>query len=265
MAPTFKHGKGVALLLGGVDMALYVNDSGLDSTVDTADVTTYKTSTGGQSNDRRYVAGHRDSEFYLKGLFDASTGPTAATGGIGGEGTIRGLRALLGSTAPAVTSWGPGGGTVGDYAALLDGKVNEFNGTAPGQDVVKLDSKVQVSGGVRGGAWLHALGAETSTAAQSAVQIQSSTSGTAASSTRGGVAHLHVVACSTLTTLTVKVQHSSDGASWADLITLSATSVGAVRSTVAGTVKEKVRAASTTLSGGAGKTVTYAVAFARHP
>lgn len=260
MAPVFKHGKGTRALVGGIDLALYTNNADEDNTVDVADVTTYKTSTGGQTHDRRYVPGHRDSVITFDGLMDGSTGPTAASGGLGVYGTERGIEAALGGSVQPVLTWGAVGDAVGDYANLALVDASGYKVTSPGKDVVATTISLQASMR-RGGRWLHTLAAETSTAAQSGVTLGS----TAAASTRGGVAHLHVVGCSTLTTLTVKVQHSSDGASWADLITLSATAATAVRSTVAGTVKERVRAASTVLSGGAGKTVTYAVAFARHP
>ena len=150
---------------------------------------------------------------------------------------------------------------------MIQGNVTKFDEMSPIGDVVKIAMDVQASG-LAGGAgsqgfWLANLTARTSTANQTAVD-----SGIAAGTTRGGVGHVHTTVASTLTTgHQWIIQHSSAAASWADIIsfTLSTADGGTVqRSTVAGTVKRHVRATLFALTGGASKSVTSAVSFARN-
>lgn len=84
-----------------------------------------------------------------------------------------------------------------------------------------------------------------------------------AASSKGAVAVLHCTAASgTSPTLTVKVQHSADGSTWADLIVFTTLSAaGAERKVVGGTVNRYVRATWTI--GGTSPSFTFAVTFAR--
>lgn len=84
-----------------------------------------------------------------------------------------------------------------------------------------------------------------------------------ASSSNGATAILHCTAASgTSPTLAVKVQHSADNSTWADLITFTTlTAAGAERKVVSGTVNRYVRAIWTI--GGTSPSFTFAVTFAR--
>lgn len=204
------------------------------------------------SSDRAYLANVRDGTFQLGGFFDGSTGAIDRT-----------LVPLLASSTTPTFTYGPEGDTIGRRAYLLAGHVDSYSVTTPAEGAVAIEASVQASNGWRGGVWLHAHGAETSTGAFTSV-ADASTAGT----TSGGVAHLHVTAISTASTsaATIKVQHSSAGVSWTDLISFTAsTDTNVQRSTVAGTVKQEVRGIITAFTGTTSKSVTFGLAFARNP
>lgn len=255
MAPTFRHGSGgIRVLVASLDLSNLFANHEVEASVATHDVTTYRTSTGGVSKDRRYVPGLRTSSVKLEGFTDASTDATD-------------FDISLGSTSKIAWTLGPEADTLGQVAVLITADTVKYDRSAPADGVI--ESKLELTPSQRRqGVWLHALAAETSTGADTGVTIPRSTAGAVATSTRGGVAHLHVTAISTASTTsaTIKVQHSSDGASWADLITFTAsTAIGVQRSTVAGSVKERVRGIRSALTGSGSKSITYALAFARHP
>lgn len=80
--------------------------------------------------------------------------------------------------------------------------------------------------------------------------------------TFGAQAYLHVTAI-TGTSVDIKVEHSADNSTWATLIDFGAQSaIGALRSTVAGTVNRYVRVTTGT---GTFSSVTFACSFMRNP
>lgn len=78
----------------------------------------------------------------------------------------------------------------------------------------------------------------------------------------GAQSYLHVTAI-TGTSVDIKVEHSADNSTWSTLIDFgSQSAIGALRSTVAGTVNRYVR---TTTGTGTFTSVTFAVSFVRNP
>ena len=254
MAPNFRHGSGgVRVLLNHKDLSGILRDSSVEASVDTAETTTYRTSTGGATRDKTFIPGHRDATANFDGLFDGST---AAVDQV--------IEDALGSATQQRWTVGPEDDAIGRYAVLILSDHTEFTISAPADDVVSATAAVQASNR-RGGVWLAPLAARTSTGALTGVTDGSTTAG---GSTAGAVAHLHVTAISTASTAApvVKVQHSSDGSSFTDLITFAAsTAVGSQRGTATGAVKETVRAIVTSFPGTTAKSATFAVAFARNP
>lgn len=129
--------------------------------------------------------------------------------------------------------------------------------TSGADDAVDLNLDFRVTGQTLLGQSLDDHAAVTSTSTGSAID------GTAASS-NGGVAHLHVTALDTPTTLDVTIEHSVNGStSWATLVTFTqvTTAVASERVVVAAgtTVRRYLRASYTV----AGTSYTCAVAFAR--
>lgn len=140
---------------------------------------------------------------------------------------------------------------VGKVVKLLNATETSYEVAAGVGGLVEASAEFQADEGASSGVSLHALSAEAATANGSSVD-------NGAATTRGGVAHLHLPAGTG--SCTVKVQHSADNSSWADLITFTtATGPWAERKAVAGTVNRYVRATWTIATG----PFTFAVAFAR--
>lgn len=242
--PSFVHGKGIKVLCNAMNLSQILNDATVTTTVDTAETTVFG------DNDKTYIVGMRDAVANFGGLIDRST-----------AGRVQDVvQNALGNASAQNWTVGVEGDSVGSNAKLFQAFGNNFEVSSPVAGVVGVSIAVQVTDRADFGTWHKALGARTSTGTSASVD-----SGITAGTTAGGVAHLHITAQSTLTTgLTVKVQHSSAGAVWTDLITFSAaTSTGSQRSVATGAVKRYTRETASGLVGGAGKSATYAVAFAR--
>lgn len=244
MAPTFRHGKGTKVYVNTVDASSIFNDFTGTHECEAADATPYG------KDDRQYVHGLRRFSANLGGMFDGSTSNTQKV-----------LNDLLGSSTMQKWTVGVEGSANGRSARLWQGNHTSYEVSAPADGVVAVSAAAEASSRVDVGHF-HTNGNQARTSTGSGTQV--ARVGSTAASSLGGVGHLHLIAQSTLTSITVKVQHSSAGASWADLISFTAsTSTGVQRSTVAGTVKRYTRETVTAFTGGAGKTVTYVVAFAR--
>lgn len=257
MAPTFRSGKGAVLLFNNANLSGILQNVTVQQSAAALDVTVYG------DNDKAYISGLRDGNVKYEGLFDGtalSTASTASTGAL----DYRFATALQASTQPVVT-YGPEGGTIGRRARLYRQESVSYMAQSPVADVVRVSAEGQISNGkTQAGVWLLPPAAYTSTSSTYA----SVNSGVTGGTTSGGTGHFHMTADSTVATFQVKIQHSSAAVSWADLITFSSstgtTASGSVQhSTVSGTVKQYVRAAITTFTGGTGKSATVGVAFAR--
>jgi hypothetical protein len=252
MAPIFKHGRGSRVLFNTRDLSEIMNEAEVKVTCEAVDVTCFVTSTGGTTTDKQYISGMKDATIEFGGYTDASTAYVSDT--------LR--QALQASTKPKAT-YGPGAVTVGQPAFLVFGDLTDNEMTATCKDAVMVSASMQASQ-LRFGYWMVSPSAPiTSSGNQTGVLDRMvSTSGTAANSTLGGVAHCHVVSATT-STGQIKVQHSTDNVTYADLITFTISSGRSVtRSTVAGTVKEYVRGQVTKMQASG---ATVGVAFARHP
>ena len=247
MAPSPRHGKGIRPLLDEKDVSDFLREVTVSAAMDPAEVTTFG------DNDRSYIPGLRNGTFSFDGLFSAST--TSA------DDVANYLDAALGGSTRQVLTVDLERST-GGRALLMHADDTSYDVSAPLDDVVSVAVDAQASGGYAGGRMLRPLGAATTTGSNSGVATPGTTG--AGGTTGGGVAHLHVTAASTVTSLTGKVQHSTSGSTWADLVTFTAATAETFqRSTVSGTVKERTRFTISAFSGGAGKSATLAAAFSR--
>ncbi|MCI0544307.1 MAG: hypothetical protein L0Z49_07645, partial [Actinobacteria bacterium] len=225
------------------------------ASMDAAETTTFR------KNDKTYIVGLRDVTVNLSGLF-ASSGSTGAGASTDADGMAEYFDgALGGSTRQAITIL-PDSTAIGGRALLMVGDAMAWDVSAPVSDVVSAEVEFQGSEGYRGGRILRYQVASTSTGAQSAVDSGLTNGG----SSGGGVGHLHVTAVSsTFGSATFKIQHSTSGSTWADLITFTAATARTFqRSTVAGTIKEQVRSTLSSYTGTAGAdSITATIAFAR--
>lgn len=255
MAPAFRHGRGTRVCVGPRDLSQYLKMSTISASCDAADVTCYGT------GDKAFIPGLGGVTASFGGLFSFSSGVLSTQ-------IDKFLQAALGGSTQLVVTIGPEGDSTGRYAMLMKGDATKLDVASPVTDAVTISADILGSDGYDGGVWLMGVTPRATTSSGSAVQAAASTT-TQPFSTGGGVGHFHLVAATTLTVgVQCKVQHSTTGSTWVDLITFTLTTassgVGAFqRSTVAGNVKEKLRGTCNAFTGGAGKTATFGIAFAR--
>lgn len=245
MAPTFRHGRGTKVAVNQYNMSPFMSNTTITASVDTGPITPYGTT------DKSFVVGAANRTASYDGYF-SSTSSTALA---------KVLDAAFGGSSKMVMTIGPEGDSTGLTAYLLSGDPIGYKVTSPYSDAVVLNADLQGSA-LNSGVWLRPFSTRSSTGSNSGVICAGSTA--VGGTTGGGVGHFHLVSQSTLTSMTVKVQHSTSGSTWADLVTFTAATAETFqRSTVAGTVKERLRATCSAYTGGAAKTATWAVAFAR--
>jgi hypothetical protein len=242
-----KHGKGIRVLLDEKDCSTFLREISVSANMEPADVTTFG------DNDKNFIPGLRDATFSFEGLFSAST---TAADDIANELD----NSFAGSTYKVLTV--DIDRSTGGRALMMKADNTKYDVSAPVSDIVSISVDAQASGGYAGGRMLRPLAAATSTGSNTGVATAGTTS--AGGTTGGGVGHFHLTAQSTLTSCVTKIQHSTSGSTWADLISFTAATAETFqRSTVTTTVKERTRATISTLTGGASKSATVSVAFSR--
>lgn len=195
------------------------------------------------SDGEQFIPGLLGGQVSVNGVFDSAAGDIQST-----------IDTATTTTDGLLTTVAPEGLTIGRFAFIAAGNVSAREAPAAVTDAVKISAEGTPNDGVDWGYWLHALTAETADGQAASVD-------NAASSARGGVASLHVTAYSGLTSISIRVQHSTDDSSWSDLITHTlVTGTTWERSTVTGTVNRYTRAWWDVTGTGS---ATFALAFAR--
>lgn len=238
----FVHGKGTVVLINATNMSSYLKEASTNNTVETADVTAFGT-TGAKS----YIVGLKDGAVSLSGMFD---------GGVAASDEI--FQQALGASEGVVSVFSDGD-AIGKRGLTAGIHETSYNLTSPVGDVVSATAELQATGGIDASVSLHAVGAETSTG------NATSHDGTA-SSANGGVATLHVTANTRNGSTTIKIQHSADNSTWADLVTFStvATTITTQErvAVASGTTVNRYLRATHTLAGSTGS-ITYQASFGR--
>ncbi len=244
----FGHGKSASVLVGEYDLTAYLNSAEISGEVSTHNSTTFG------NNSETHQPGITSGGLQLGGFFDRTVG----------SGSHAVLASALGAAAAKVATVAPEGCTLSYPCALVGANETKYD------DAVKIDSLTSVAANLRatGGAGgidvrgicRHTLAAVGATANAASVDH-------GAASANGGAAHLHYTASTNGGgSATVKIQHSADGSTWADLATfttLLSTPYAAQRIEVAAgtTVNRYLRVAYTVA--GTGVTFTFTVAFSR--
>lgn len=233
---TFAHGKGTGLLVDEHDLTAYFNSSDATKTVDADDVTTWG------HDDKVYLSGLEDGNLSLGGFYD------------GAEDAVDQILAAAFSGQPIVTLGLTGVGTLGGVAVLLQAVQTEYSISSPTAPVT-ISAAMQAKDGVRvGGKIAHALQERAGNFVGDPVDD-------GASSAFGAVAHLHLVELDG-TDIDVRLQHSDDDVTYADLVAWTGQdAVGAVRTQAAGIINRYVRVI---VDGGTFTTARFAVSYARH-
>lgn len=235
----FVHGKQQVVLADGYDASPYLTDTSRAMGRDVVDVTTI----AAPGDAKAYIAGQTDATVSLNGFYDSASVA-------GDQLWFDNLAA-----ASAVTTIAPEGFTIGNRAIIHPNVATTYDVSSPVGGAVGFTVNQQGTQAASGIA-LHDVTAETGIGAFASVDD----TGTLGSTSRGGVASLHITAATAMTAMTVIVQDSTNDSTWTDLITFTDFAVGGYSLVVAGNVDRYIRANVTVFTG---TSCTFAVGFAR--
>lgn len=228
------HGKDTLVLLKTGDVTGFNRGGSVSEPIDVADSTVLGL------EDHTHKLGQSNGTVTLDGVFDTSH-----------AATLDGYRKSTGEPFGLF----PGGDTVGNFGRCSLIKQALVDISAPVGDIVRAQFQAVVHAGFDRGVSLH------STAAAETSATNGSTVDSGASSANGGAAYLWLTAFAG-TDATIRVEHSTNGSTWATLTTFTTlTAVGSERLIVAEatTVNRYLRS----VSAGTFTSITYAVAFGR--
>lgn len=248
--PTFIHGKNTAVYIDEFDLTSYFTDSSVTINNDVAETTAY-----GDTN-KSYLLGIRSGTLSLSGMWSADT-----------DGSDEELQALLGNATTPILTIREGAAAIGSRAIIAQANETNYAITNPVADIATISADFEctpnqvsnltfaLAGGVQ-------LTAGASIAHGSLGNLSSVDN--AASSANGGAGTLHVPTNTVGGNTTIKIQHSANDSTWADLISFTVVGSSAKTSeikAVSGTVNRYLRATASTA--GSSGSITFMVAFAR--
>lgn len=238
----FVHSKQTRVVIGVTPLSCYTRSLDLGNETEMADVTVFC------DEGHKFIPGLDNGTVSLGGVWDNDANDGAPDDVLSDART-----AVPGS----IVTIAPGGLAVGNRVVNFEARETTYSISSSVSDAVQFSADWQAEGRVDAGVSLHDLDDESSSGNGTAVDNSASTS-------NGGVASLHVTANDHDGATTIKVQHSADSNTWADLVTFS--SVGAStttseRKTVSGTVNRYLRA--TWALGGSSGSLTFTVSFCR--
>lgn len=240
--PNFRHGKVTTVLSDDVDLSTFLNSASASYAVDVPETTTFG------SSDRSYIVGHNEGTVSFEGLFD---GTASAVDEI--------FAASLGSASDKVITVSTDSTAIGGRTILASAQSTSYEISSPLTDVVSVSAEATANGGLDSGVWL---------VCQTAVSATTNTTSVdnAASTTNGGVAHLHVTANARTATTIIAVQHSSDNSTFADLAVFGTVAIAGLDSerleVASGTTVNRYLRTRTTIATGTGA-ITRSTAFSR--
>lgn len=227
----FVHGKNGRLAVDGNALAAYFSSQSFSASVDTPETTVFTSAA------KEFIPGLYSGTVSLDGFFEATA-----------NGIL--VADVLGAVAGNNVTIAPAGFTVGSPTIDCVGLATTYSNTSDVADAVKASVEFQTTGRIDYGNALADLDTVSTTAANG------STFDGGAGSASGALAVLQVSSV-TGGSVTVKVQHSTDGSTWSDLATFAAaSSVTSERVVVAGTVNRYLRASWTQTASAASFAVT---------
>ena len=248
--PTFIHGKNTAVYIDEFDLSSYFNDVSVTLDNDTAETTAF-----GDTN-KSFILGTRGGTLSMSGMWAADT-----------DGSDEELQALLGNATTPILTVRQGAAAIGSRAIIAQANETNYAISNPVADVSTISADFEctpnqvsnltfaLAGGVQ-------LTAGASIAHGSLGNLSSVDN--AASSANGGAGTLHVPTNTVGGNTTIKIQHSANNSTWADLISFTVVGSSAKTSeikAVSGTVNRYLRATASTA--GSSGSITFMVAFAR--
>jgi hypothetical protein len=242
----FYHGKGTKVYIDSYEVSTYMNNAQMTGTAEPSETTTFTDSS------KEFIKGLTAGTMTLGGLYESTTDidPTSGTNKKFDEF----LNSLVSAANPSVVTVVPYTMAAGSWVKGAYARMTSFDITAPVADVVSLDTSWECghNGSTNAGVQYANVWGAASLTTGSAVTPSASSGGTSgstvdsgASSAKGYICSWHVIANSSNVALDIKVQHSTNGSSWSDLVTLES-SLGAAALTsgitgASGTVNRYLR------------------------
>ena len=221
----FINAQSTRVLYGNTALAGYLRSVSPSASIDMLDVTVL-TDTA-----KQFIPALGDYSLNVDGVFDDTTGT-------GSLWDVLTSPINAGSTIP--TTIGLEGFTAGNSVWMIPARTVSYEVSSSVADVVGFTASFGSAASTKLGVSLADLSARTTTANGSTVDG-------GASSSNGAVAHLHITSVAgTTPSLTVTVQHSTNGSSWTTLGSFTAASTTSSQLiTVTGTVNRYLRAVFT--------------------
>lgn len=241
----------------GKDGKVMLNEAAVSADIRQWSVTfkrNYADTTALQDGGVKNILGHHEGTMSAQGHFDSTAGRLVQ---ILTDAANAGAANLVNTDNGALVTILPEGDAIGKPAMFSAIDLEELEVESEVDDAVKVSFEGMADNMVDMGVSLHALSAVTADTDHASVDNLAATA-------NGGAAMLHVTSVSASDSIVVKVQHSTDDAVWADLITFSSfNDVGSERQELAAgtTVNRYTRAQSDVT--GTGVSITYQMSFAR--
>jgi hypothetical protein len=238
--PTFRHGKKTAVLFGNYNLSSYLNEASMSSPAETAETTAFG------DDAKTYITSLNDATVSLSGMFE----------GLVNDATLNSALTSTDSTLVTICTTGL---VAGEPCFFGVTRSNSYEISSPVADVVTVTSDLQLDGGINAGVVVVG-GASVAAGAT----VNSSANDNSASSANGLVANLHVTANDGNGSTTIKLQHSSDNSTYADLITFTVVSAGtnlSEQKTASGTINRYLRGRA--VDTGSSGAITYSLAISR--
>jgi hypothetical protein len=228
------HGKQSKVFVNGHHVSQDFDSFDIGISVDMADKSAF------QDIQKQYANGLMSATLSLDGLFDDSA--TAAD---------KYLTDAIGGTGAVIWCLFPEGDAIGKSGYGVSGKENTHNVMSTKDDMAKIAAGCQADYAER---VISLLPLSTKSASGSGTAYNN-----AAATTAGGSAYIQATAVTG--TVAVKIEHSADNSTWADLVTFTAvTGPMAERKEITGTINQYTRVTYTL---DAGESITMQVSLHR--
>ena len=248
--PTFIHGKDTAVYIDEFNLSEYFTAAETNINNSVAETTGYG------ATDASFINGQKSGTLSLSGMWAADT-----------DGSDEELQALLGNATTPVIIVRQGTAAIGGRAILAQANETSYAISSPVADITTVTADFECSTNNTSNLTFALIpGVQLTTGASVAHGSLGNLSSVdnSASSANGGAGTLHVPTNTVGGNTTIKIQHSANDSTWADLISFTVVGSSAKTSeikAVSGTVNRYLRAtASTAGSSGA---ITFMVAFSR--
>lgn len=215
----FSHGSAAKIYLNGMNASNFINEVGLEGENDSHESTVLGDSA------KTYIPGLQDASASMSGFWDSNIVDDTLSFSYK-------LESLHATETHA--TYMPAGDGSNAVAYLLKGILTSNGVTTSVDDLAAMELEFQNCTGLEKGRVLHPLSSVTATGPGTPVELDNTV---LTSNGLSAVLHVNAVSGTSTPTITVKIQHSVDGNTYADLVTFAAaTGKGSQYLSVSGTV-----------------------------